>query len=222
MDGKLRNMTSVYLTGEQGILCLYRIGSRVANNKYVGACGGHFVESELSSPESCVLREMQEELGLSPDEIEALFENFGKKGVEIADDADLTPEDLEKDEELQDVDTDVDLSVPEGINIDDPVRMYLKEIGRVPLLTAEEEIHLATDMEAGVRAERRIRADKYIKAYLRNPGKVLTVGKLARKLGVDNSVVATSMLGDDNEMVKALREMHGIKDDPEENDSKSY
>ncbi|MBQ5650929.1 MAG: hypothetical protein IIV09_05030, partial [Selenomonadaceae bacterium] len=159
---------------------------------------------------------------ISPDEIEALFENFGKKGVEIADDADLTPEDLEKDEELQDVDTDVDLSVPEGINIDDPVRMYLKEIGRVPLLTAEEEIHLATDMEAGVRAERRIRADKYIKAYLRNPGKVLTVGKLARKLGVDNSVVATSMLGDDNEMVKALREMHGIKDDPEENDSKSY
>ena len=159
---------------------------------------------------------------ISPDEIEALFENFGKKGVEIADDADLTPEDLDKDEELQDVDTDVDLSVPEGINIDDPVRMYLKEIGRVPLLTAEEEIHLATDMEAGVRAERRIRADKYIKAYLRNPGKVLTVGKLARKLGVNNSVVATSMLGDDNEMVKALREMHGIKDDPEENDSKSY
>ena len=159
---------------------------------------------------------------ISPDEIEALFENFGKKGVEIADDPDLTPEALEKDEELQDVDTDVDVSVPEGVNIDDPVRMYLKEIGRVPLLTAEEEIHLATDMEAGVRAERRIRADKYIKAYLRNPGKVLTVGKLARKLGVDNSVVATSMLGDDNEMVKALREMHGIKDDPEENDSKSY
>ena len=39
---------------------------------------------------------------------------------------------------------------------------------------------------------------------------------------MNNSVVATSMLGDDNEMVKALREMHGIKDDPEENDSKSY
>ena len=57
MDGKLRNMTSVYLTGEQGILCLYRIGSRVANNKYVGACGGHFEENELSDPESCVLRE---------------------------------------------------------------------------------------------------------------------------------------------------------------------
>lgn len=159
---------------------------------------------------------------ISPDEIEALFENFGKKGVEIADDADLTPEDLEKDEELQEVEADVDLSIPEGINIDDPVRMYLKEIGRVPLLTAEEEIHLATDMEAGVRAERRLKADKYIKAYLRTPGKIMTVGKLAKKLGIDNSVVAATMLGDDNEMVKALKEHHGITDDPEDTDNKAY
>ena len=42
MDGKLRKMTSVYLTGEKGILRLYRIGSRVANNKYIGSAGGHF------------------------------------------------------------------------------------------------------------------------------------------------------------------------------------
>ena len=65
MDGKLRNMTSVYLTGEQGILCLYRIGSRVANNLYVGSAGGHFEQGELNDARACALREMREELGLT-------------------------------------------------------------------------------------------------------------------------------------------------------------
>lgn len=70
MDGKLRNMTSVYLTGEQGILCLYRIGSRVANNLYVGSAGGHFEADELNDAKKCVLREMQEELGLTEDDVQ--------------------------------------------------------------------------------------------------------------------------------------------------------
>ena len=65
MDGKLRNMTSVYLTGEKGILCLYRIGSRVANNKYIGSAGGHFEKEELNDARACILREMQEELGIT-------------------------------------------------------------------------------------------------------------------------------------------------------------
>lgn len=72
MVSRLRNMTSVYLTGEKEILCLYRIGSRVANHKYIGSAGGHFEEKELNDPKACALREMEEELGLLPSEVEDL------------------------------------------------------------------------------------------------------------------------------------------------------
>ena len=64
MDGKLRNMTSVFLFDRDGILCLYRIGSKVANQMYVGSAGGHFEKDELSDARACVLRELREELGL--------------------------------------------------------------------------------------------------------------------------------------------------------------
>lgn len=72
MDIKLRNMTSVYFFREGELLCLFRIGSRVANNRFVGAAGGHFEENELNDPRKCVLREMQEELGLRESDVEDL------------------------------------------------------------------------------------------------------------------------------------------------------
>ena len=72
MDGKLRNMTSVYLTGEKGILCLFRIGSKVANNKYIGSAGGHFEQDELNDARACALREMQEELNLTEADVDDL------------------------------------------------------------------------------------------------------------------------------------------------------
>ena len=68
----LRNMTSVYLTGERGVLCLYRIGSRVVSNRYIGSAGGHFEPEELNDPYGCVLREMQEELGLTEGDVDGL------------------------------------------------------------------------------------------------------------------------------------------------------
>ena len=64
MIPKLRNMTSLYLVREDAVLCLYRTGSRVVNNRYIGSCGGHFEEKELNDPYSCILREMEEELDL--------------------------------------------------------------------------------------------------------------------------------------------------------------
>ena len=72
MDCKLRNLTSVYLVNDTAVLCLYRVGSRVANNKYIGSAGGHFEREELNDPKQCVLREMQEELGLSEKDVEGL------------------------------------------------------------------------------------------------------------------------------------------------------
>lgn len=72
MSVKLRNMTSIYLVDDAGILCLYRMGSRVANNLYIGSAGGHFEEDELNDPKKCVLREMKEELGMTEEDVEGL------------------------------------------------------------------------------------------------------------------------------------------------------
>ena len=93
---------------------------------------------------------------VTPDAMDALYQRCMDEGIEIIDDADVGAEDdaadfaddLE-DKDETDADVEIDLSVPEGISLDDPVRMYLKEIGHVPLLTAEEEVALAQRMEAG-------------------------------------------------------------------------
>ncbi len=72
MDTKLRNMTSIYLTKADKILLLLRQGGSVVNNVWIGSAGGHFQESELNDAKACVLREMQEELGLTADAIHSL------------------------------------------------------------------------------------------------------------------------------------------------------
>lgn len=88
-----------------------------------------------------------------PDQIDEYFEYLGDQGVDVINEESGDMDDPiladEKDDELEDDNFDLDdLSIP-GIKINDPVRMYLKEIGRVPLLSAEEEIVLAERIEQG-------------------------------------------------------------------------
>ncbi|MDD3612204.1 MAG: RNA polymerase sigma factor RpoD [Caldicoprobacterales bacterium] len=100
------------------------------------------------------IMDMLEEIELDSDQIEKVYESLEALGIDVID---------EEEQEEESQDEELSISVPEGVNIDDPVRMYLKEIGKVALLTAEEEVELAKRMEAGDEAAKR----KLVEANLR-------------------------------------------------------
>ncbi|UUZ97320.1 RNA polymerase sigma factor RpoD [Paenibacillus sp. P25] len=100
---------------------------------------------------SLTYKEIMEKLApfdQDPEQIDEFFEQLQENGIDVGNESD-EEHDMHPDQEHDDFHFDDDLSLPPGIKINDPVRMYLKEIGRVPLLSAEDEVQLAKRIELG-------------------------------------------------------------------------
>ncbi len=85
------------------------------------------------------------EFELEEEQMEKVYDSLDREGIEVVGDLD---KELEQIEPVQ-VEEEIDMNLPDGTNVDDHVRMYLKEIGKVPLLTADEEYELARKMSEG-------------------------------------------------------------------------
>ena len=128
---------------------------------------------------------------IDPDQFDTVLETLEAMGVEVIRDAN-SAEGPQTPEAAPEID-DIDLSMPEGISIDDPVRMYLKEIGKVPLLSADEEINIAMRMEKGDEAK------QMLESGINADGKPLTdEEKKQRQAAIDDGTQAKRLLAEAN------------------------
>lgn len=131
-----------------------------------------FAEKKKNVLEYQEVNDFFADMELDPQRIEKIYDFLDKHNVDVLRISEEDEEDilLEDDEDLEPL----DLTIPEGISIEDPVRMYLKEIGKVPLLNADEEIELARKMEDG---------DDYAKKRLAEANLRLVVSIAKRYVG---------------------------------------
>ena len=128
---------------------------------------------------------------IDPDQFDTVLETLEAMGVEVIRDAN-SAEGSQTPEAAPEID-DIDLSMPEGISIDDPVRMYLKEIGKVPLLSADEEINIAMRMEKGDEAK------QMLESGINADGKPLTdEEKKQCQAAIDDGTQAKRLLAEAN------------------------
>jgi RNA polymerase primary sigma factor len=131
-----------------------------------------FAEKKKNVLEFQEVNDFFADMELDPSKIEKIYDFLDKHNVDVLRISEEDEEDiiLDDDEDIEPI----DLTIPEGINIDDPVRMYLKEIGKVQLLNADEEIELARRMNDG---------DDYAKKRLAEANLRLVVSIAKRYVG---------------------------------------